>query len=195
MVMDKKGAFDLSMSFIIVIVFAVVLLTLALTWIQGIFTDVQDMSDDMFKNSRGKIREMFTEGQDNFYIWPETYELQLSKSTKIAIAAGIKNDADDGENHKYVINAYATQVPKDANKNDVNAWLEFPETAKTVTINSDDSRMIAITIPSNAKKGNYFFEVAACFDMGGKEPKSGSCNGDSENLWGPAAQDFLLVIE
>lgn len=190
----RKGAFQLSLSFIITIVFAVVMLTLALTWLQGYFGQVSDMSDELFQQGQNKIKQIFSSGDDNFYIWPDSKPIE--PNTKIAFAVGIKNDADDGEDHKYVINVYATRVPTGMSKSKVNQWVEFDPTAKRVTINSaDTTRKVSITIPKDAKKGNYFFQVAACWDAGGREPKSSSCSGDSDNLWGPTAMEFLLTVE
>ncbi len=192
----RKAAFELSMSFIIVVIFAVVMLTLGLTWIQGIFTDTEDLSDELFKPGQTKIKQLFSETEERFYIWPSTYKNTLAKNTKISFAAGIKNDADDGESHKYVINVYATQVPAGMATSRVNGWVNFDRTAKRIDINAADTRMVSVTIPKDAKKGDYYFLVAACWDGGTKtEPKSGSCNGDSDNLWGGSAKEYLLTIE
>lgn len=194
--MAKIGAFELSMSFIITIVFAVVMLTLALTWLSGYFEDINDMSSGLFQEGQNKIKNIFSEGDDNFFIWPESQTVTLAKQTKIAFAAGLKNDADDGENHKFVLNVYATEVPNGMTKSQVNNWVDFSPTSKTINIGSyDDSKKIVINIPNNAKKGNYFFEVAACWDAGGAEPKSSSCNADSDNLWGATSLEFLLTVE
>jgi len=192
----RKGAFELSMSFIITIVFAVVMLTLALTWLQGYFQQTNDMSDQLFKQGQTKLQQLFSEGTDNFYIWPDRYELVLAKDTKLAFAVGLKNDADDGEDHKFAVNVYATQVPARMTTANVNKWIEFDRTAKTITIgNGDPTRKISISIPKNVTKGNYFFQVAACWDMDGKEPKSSACNGDSDNIWGGSAKEFLLTVQ
>jgi len=194
--MAKIGAFELSMGFIITIVFAVVMLTLALTWLSGYFGQVNDMSDELFQQGQNKIKDIFSEGDDNFFIWPDTYTVTLADEARIAFAAGLKNDADDGENHKFVLNVYATEVPNGMTKSQVNGWLSFSSTSKTINIGSyDDSKKIVINIPKNAKKGNYFFEVAACWDAGGAEPKSSSCNADSDNLWGATSLEFLLTVE
>lgn len=192
----QKGAFELSMSFIITIVFAVVMLTLALTWLQGYFQQTNDMSDQLFKQGQTKLQNLFAEGTDNFYIWPDRYDLELSKDTKLAFAVGLKNDADDGENHKFAVNVYATQVPAGMTVAGVNKWVEFDRTAKTITIgDADPTRKVSLTVPKNAKKGNYFFQVAACWDMDGKAPTSSACNGDSDNIWGGSAKEFLLTVQ
>jgi len=192
----RKGAFELSMSFIITIVFAVVMLTLALTWLQGYFQQTNDMSDQLFKQGQTKLQTLFAEGTDNFYIWPDRYDLELSKDTKIAFAVGLKNDADDGENHKFAVNIYATQVPSGMTVGVVNKWVEWDRTTKTLAIGYDDTtRKITMTLPKSAKKGNYFFQVVACWDMDGKDPKSSSCNADSDDVWGGSAKEFLLTVQ
>ncbi len=52
---NKKGAIELSMTTIIVIVIGVTLLSLALVWVRGVFTNLGDISDDAFKKARDII--------------------------------------------------------------------------------------------------------------------------------------------
>ena len=51
----KRGAIELSMTTIIVIVIGITLLSLGLVWIRGIFRDVTEISDDAFGRARALI--------------------------------------------------------------------------------------------------------------------------------------------
>lgn len=53
--MNKKGALELSMNTIIIIVIGVVLLSLGLMFVRGIFTQTTDLSDKVFANANKEL--------------------------------------------------------------------------------------------------------------------------------------------
>jgi len=55
---NKKGAIELSMTTIIVIVIGVTLLSLALVWVRGVFRNLGDISDSTFDNARDIINQV-----------------------------------------------------------------------------------------------------------------------------------------
>ena len=59
--MNKKGAIELSMTTVIVIVIGIVLLSLGLLWVRGVFGNVTGISDDAFDHANDLI-----EGIENF---------------------------------------------------------------------------------------------------------------------------------
>ena len=56
---SKRGAIELSMTTIIVIVLGVVLLSLGLMFVRGIFKQITDESDQIFAMSEEQISELF----------------------------------------------------------------------------------------------------------------------------------------
>lgn len=55
---NKKGAIELSMTTIIVIVIGVTLLSLALVWVRSVFINLGDISDNTFNKARDLIGEV-----------------------------------------------------------------------------------------------------------------------------------------
>ena len=57
--MDKKGAIELSMTTIIVIVIGITILSLGLVWIRSVFADVTELSSGAFDQGETQIAEIF----------------------------------------------------------------------------------------------------------------------------------------
>lgn len=100
--MPRKGAIELSLGFIVAVVFAVVLLSLAILWLNNLFPQLFSITDDLTQQAQSKIQETFQQTQNNFAIWPSKYDLVRTRELKMS--AGIKNDAEDGQDHQFVIN-------------------------------------------------------------------------------------------
>ena len=100
--MPRKGAIELSLGFIVAVVFAVVLLSLAILWLNNLFPQLFSITDDMFQQAQTKIQETFQNSQNNFAVWPPKYD--LARGRELKMAAGIENDASDSDTHRFVIN-------------------------------------------------------------------------------------------
>lgn len=100
--MKRKGAVELSLGFIVMVVFAVILLSLAIVWLQGVVRDIGGLTTDLTQQSANKIQEIFGETGENFAVWPSSYSMSAGKGIKLL--AGIKNNARDGQAHRFVIN-------------------------------------------------------------------------------------------
>ena len=198
--MQRKGAIELSLGFIVAVVFAVVLLSLAIVWLNGLFPQFTSLTDDLTQQSQSKVQETFQNTQNNFAIWPSRYDLARGKELKMA--AGIKNDADDGQNHQFVINV----VPAAASdsvcpggdldacgtlKSNMQSWVSWDRAAGVIQINRVGYRTISIKPTSNAKTGTYIFNVVAC-----TEPITGyqECTPQTLN-WGGSAQQLTIAVK
>ncbi len=124
------------------------------------------------------------------------------------MSAGVKNNADDGASHKFVLNVVPAAASvsifssygcsgTDINscvalENDMAGWVTFPAGVFTVQINSVGYRDITITIPDDAKTGTYQFDaVVCCTDCA---DYAGSCTTDNLN-WGGSAQPIQIIVE
>jgi uncharacterized protein YbdZ (MbtH family) len=195
-----KGAFQLSLGFIIGVVFAIILLSLAIIWIQGLIGNITGLTTDLTNQAHTSIVETFENTNEDFAIWPPEYKMPAGSTLKMA--AGIKNDAPDGQAHSFVINVLSEEVPAGVNKNFVNNWIKFIKSPKTIAIGRHDEIPITFEIPNNAIKGVYLFRVVSCYDQdfSGNPVALGptsyqTCQSTSTNMWGPAAQDFVLTVE
>ncbi|MBI4447507.1 hypothetical protein HY643_00860 [Candidatus Woesearchaeota archaeon] len=68
---NKKGAVELSMTTIIVIVLGVTILSLALVWIRGVMSQVGGLTQGAFEKGAAEISEIFGEASDPLVLSPK----------------------------------------------------------------------------------------------------------------------------
>lgn len=207
--MTFKGDFQLSLGFIIAVVFAIVLLSLALTWLRGVFENVLGLTDDLTQEAHSTLRESFRTTSTDFAIWPSQYEVNPGKGLKMS--AGIENDATDGLDHTFVINVIPVgvsdnicaggglncPVPGGAGTlaTSLRTWLTFDQTPGLIKINAVGFRFIEVRPANNAPKGTYIFNIVACYDKPAAVPASASCTPTHPNLWGGSAQQLIISVK
>src|SRR3989344_6605784 len=72
MIKGKKGALELSVNTIVVIVIGVTLLTLGLVFVRGILTKATDLSDEAFENANKQLDALGGSVNEFLTIAPET---------------------------------------------------------------------------------------------------------------------------
>ncbi|NOX71378.1 MAG: hypothetical protein GXO64_01635 [Candidatus Micrarchaeota archaeon] len=187
---NKKGAFQLSLGFIIGLIFAVILLTLSIMWIRGVFNSFGTMTDDLTQNAKSQLANTFDNSQTNFDVSPSYYKLDPGKGVKLS--AGIKNDADDATGHTFVIRVFPGTADSgiisnykcndfescDELKNDMLSWVTYIKNKYKVLPNEKRYWDITMNFPDTIKKGDYMYDIVACKDMEWSE-----CTRESTN-WG-----------
>jgi len=170
----------MSLGFIVTVVFAIVMLSLALTWLRGMIGGITGVTEDLTQQAQSNLRDAFRETGANFAVWPSQYE--LDRGAGIIMQAGLENDAPDGSSHYFKINVAPSAVsegvcsggdpasagctgPGGQNMVDyMNTWITFDRGPSTVAINTVGFKRLDITIPSEARSGTYMFNVLACYD-------------------------------
>jgi len=104
----KKGAFQLSLGFIIAVVFGIVMLTLLISWIQGTFTGIGGLTNDLTQQAQSSLRDAFRQTGSNFAVWPSQYELERGKGLRMSSA--IENNAPDSLTHYFIVNVIPAAV-------------------------------------------------------------------------------------
>ncbi|MCD6590850.1 MAG: hypothetical protein J7K72_02665 [Candidatus Aenigmarchaeota archaeon] len=180
---SKKGAIQLSLGFIITIVFAVVLLSLAITWLRSTITGISGLTVDLTQQAQSEIAKTFQNTQKNFAIWPSRYELH--PGSELIMAAGIKNNDEEGRTLYFVINMKLTSTDANVDEDEVNTeWITVPQVATKIDPAATATRDIAVKVPSNAPQGSYLFDVYACYGTSASEAgNTKDCDINSPNLW------------
>ena len=142
--MKKRGAIELSMTTIIVIIMGVVLLSLGLMWIRGVFGDIEKISGDAFEKANNIIGEL--ENVDSLLtVIPNEIEINQGKDDVIKV---IVANFEEGP---------ITFTIKTEN-NDDKLRCGFPkgddiiETTDTYTLESGDQKDFAVIVKD--KKGS-----------------------------------------
>jgi len=83
--MNKKGALELSMNTIIIIVIGVVLLSLGLMFVRGIFTQTTDLSDKVFANANKELDALGGSVNSALVVSPETVRIKAGQTSSFIV--------------------------------------------------------------------------------------------------------------
>lgn len=195
----------MSLGFIVAVVFAIVLLTLSITWLQQLIGNIGGLTDDLTQQAQAKIQETFQAQKTNFAVWPTQYA--ISSGNTLKMSAGILNNDPAGSNRIFALNVVpvassicqtgqfeSCTVKGTDMKSYMRNWVTFPDSAETVLVGTTGYRFITITAPLDAPKGQYLFSVVACADVPkGTLPVSSTCTQTSSSLWGNSASLAITV--
>ncbi len=172
-----KAAIEMSLGFIIAVVFAIVMLGLAITWIQGMFIDIGRITADLTTQAKADIRDRFA-GGDVFGISPDDYSVKRGEGFRMQ--AGIKNSAEDSRTHYFKIAVLPAGVsdsicaggeltcPSPRAGQNIGqymaTWVTYDSTITPYEIGAEAFKFIDVAVPPTAKPGTYIFNVVACFD-------------------------------
>ncbi len=177
-----KGAIQMSIGFIVAIVFAVILLSLFITWMQGFFGKINVITDDLTQEASTKIKDTFRKGESNFAVYPNDWTLERGHELKLL--AGIINRDPDSQKHDFVINI----VPADASTAD---WYDTNEFNKRLPTEFGADVEIPITIkPVNPVAKTYVFYVIAC-----KDKDFSQCQTLQDQNYGGSAQYIRITMK
>jgi len=151
--MEKRGALDLSMNTIVVIVIGITLLTLGLKWVYGVFGDIENSRGQINAAMDEQIRELFGESDDPINLLTASKAIKQGENFDLGI--GIKNTLPEKHVYTYVITV--EQTPPNVNKNSVKSWITsgegLPLNLESGALQSD---LISFDIPSSgAPLGTY----------------------------------------
>lgn len=77
----KKGALELSVNTIIIIVIGVTLLSLGLVFVRGIFTQTMDLSDKAFADANSELDSLSGSSKKELTASPETVRLEAGQTS------------------------------------------------------------------------------------------------------------------
>lgn len=163
---QRKGAFQVSMGFIIAVVFAVVLLSLALSWLSGFMGQIGDVTHKVTDVARTElINKIAQTGATVGIAAPPVTSWQRGETGSFAV--GIKNKFTD-QSKTFFINVYLEQLggslagtQASSMANDVSRWLTYSTTEFVEAGGSTTSDLI-MKPDASAKAGIYKFRVLVC---------------------------------
>jgi ABC-type lipoprotein release transport system permease subunit len=98
----KRGAIELSMNTIIIVVIGITILTLGLNWIYGIFEDLNERTTTVGKLSEQQIRELFPDPESVIYLASSTPTVKKGKDYQVNPTV-IRNTRSEKHKLKYVV--------------------------------------------------------------------------------------------
>lgn len=154
--MNKKGAVELSMNTIVVVVIAIVLLSLGLVFVRKIMGEVSETSTSAFEAADQEIQELMG-GDKAFFVSGLSHEGKVGE--KITISAGIQNFL--GESMKFKIEIESADDDSDV------SWIQTPK-EMFVKAGEKNGFPVIVTIPKTARSGMSAFYSVNVYDSTGE---------------------------
>ncbi len=186
----KRGAFQLSLSFIIIVVFAVIVLSLSIAWIQDLFGTITQLTFSVTEVAEQELLDRLASGDSRVGMAaPDVSAWNRGETGSYSV--GVKNIHSD-KDITFSMNVYLEEIGgelagknAEAYANAARKWLTFSSSVFVESSGSSLSRVV-IKPPTNVERGIYMFRVVVC--------DASSCtNLDSPNLYG--SQQFTLEIK
>lgn len=172
--MAKKGAFQLSLGLIVIVVFAVLLLSLSISWLTGLIGTIEELTYKTTDVAQKRLLDQLAQDGNRVGIAsPPITKWNRGESGSFAL--GIRNEEVDSPNN-YFVNVYLEDVSDNllpfnqAIQNTANSWISG-STSTDISPGGSETVDVIIAPPTNAKPGLYSFRAAVC-----KEFESGNCH-------------------
>tara|TARA_Y100000310_G_scaffold344780_1_gene459464 strand:+ start:6220 stop:6738 length:519 start_codon:yes stop_codon:yes gene_type:complete len=152
----KKGAIQLSMSTIIIIIIGVTLLGLMLTWVSGIFGQIDDETKKAFEELETQIEEQMRPGQD-FLVLGQSFKTPVDESLVIGI--GVRNAAGFRTTVSITV---APDTGAIGNPPDANTWINLVQSGEEIEPNEIQTFKVIMKVPKTATSGDIaLFKITA----------------------------------
>ncbi len=112
-IQNKKGAIELSIGTIVIVVLAMSMLILGLVLIKDIFAGTKYNVDQLNKNVEAEINKLFNEKGGKIFIYLPKSEVEVKKGTSFGVAFAVKNTAQgESQAGKFTYEAKSSDVQK-----------------------------------------------------------------------------------
>ena len=107
--LGKKGAIELSMNTIIIVVIGITVLTLGLRWIYGVFTNLEDKSNQIDEMTQAQLNDIFGRGGEIIKLPAPIINVQKGETTEAQVL--IRNTLTSAQTFKYTVTRYEGTTP------------------------------------------------------------------------------------
>ncbi len=148
----KKGAIELSMTTIIVIVLGVTLLILGLAFVRGLFGKATTLTEDAFRIAEQEIQSKMSP-TDKFYVSGLRFEVDPGKATLITV--GVQNIGEDMKKATFTIDVVTGSQGGSA------SWFTLPP-SQEIAPGERKAFPVEVTLPRGTVPGkSYGFTLRA----------------------------------
>ncbi len=163
MILSKKGAIEMSMQTIIIIVIGVTLLTLGLRFVYTTFSDIGGQQEKVSDLTEKQLLDLFGESEEVIYLPRDQISVEQGETENLDVI--IKNSGSkDGIKFAYEVNA--VDAPGDMELSSVSDWFVWNQIGKTLNSGKGYQEKLLIRVPQNARLGTYLIslEMTTCGD-------------------------------
>lgn len=148
--LKKKGAIEMSMQTIIVVVIGITLLTLGLQFVYKTFSDVGSQQKAVDEATKKQLRELFGESDDPVALVSNSISIAQGDSEDFAV--GFKNIGTTSGEFSYKI-ILETGPVKAVD------WMPEGGNLGTLEVGGDADELLSLDVPSDAVPGSYRFKL------------------------------------
>jgi hypothetical protein len=152
---NKRGAIELSMTTIIIIIVGVVLLSLGLSWVKNSFSKVNELSNDAFLTADSVIQNEMAPS-DTFYLSGYSIEAKQGKFTKIY--SGVQFFGQANESALFTLGV-------SGGEEDGLKWV-VPKQGVSVKAGERKGLPFGVTVPKNVAKGTTYSVTVTAYKNG-----------------------------
>ncbi|MBI2148050.1 hypothetical protein HYU23_00060 [Candidatus Woesearchaeota archaeon] len=148
---SKKGAIELSITTIIVVVIGVTLLIFGLVFVRGVFEKVTTLTEDAFRAAEKEVQQRMG-ASDKIYVSGVNFEVESGKSTVFTV--GVQNFGEETTVSKFKIDIVPgdTKIKKDE-------WFTLPP-EDNLKPGDKKGFPVKVTLPKGAPPGkSYTFTI------------------------------------
>jgi len=166
--MRKKGALELSINAIVIVILAMTLLGLGLGFVRGLFNKVNRMSDDTFDKMQEQLNVDLSTS-DEAVLFSKT-RLTLERNSNTLEALGVRNDGD--REIKYGIKVLTFTCPGTGTCPEAEDWFEYFKGDSEYELPNAQRQVnrMQIAVGSGVDKGLYLLKIMV---YKGEWPSSG----------------------
>ncbi len=158
----KRGAVELSMTTIVVVVIGITLLTLGLRWVYNIFGGLESQRQKLIEATEEQIRQTFGESDKPLNLL--TSSITVEQGSSYDLGVGLKNTY--GEPHEFTYKVTATDIPASVTNVQVLSWYRWDKSQ--IYLESGEIYVDTVSIdPVKAPLGVYKLRLElTCMDCG-----------------------------
>ena len=189
----KKGALQLSINAIVIIVLAMTLLGLGLTFIRGMFSNIVELSESTFEKISEELNGRLATSDEPLLFSKTT--LSIERGSKSLEGVGVRNDADSSIDYGIkIITANCPQKKTDTAIEcpDVEEWFDYFKGDEQYSLSPADNQVnkVVIDVPSGTTTGRYLLKIIG---YTGTWPDGDDCSGSESCDQIGQTESFLTV--
>lgn len=162
MIRKKKGALNLSIQTIVVVVLAMILLGLGIGFIKGLFKDITGLKTDVTAEIQEKIAEDLREGDRKLSV---SRDVQLEAGEETIIGIGVANRKSQQITYGVILKFLQWQKPEGVTEiGDDHITFFYDETVNKKLSATESKVEEAIVSATGGATGNYQYEAIVCVE-------------------------------
>ena len=153
--MNKKGAVEMSMQTIIIVVIGVTLLTLGLRFVYTTFQGIGGQQEKITELTDKEIGALFGDSEDPIYLPRD--DISIKQGGRENVEVLVRNVGSGSSLFKYEVKL--DDAPEGVTQDQINSWLSYRKAGKTLNSGGAYRDLLTVSPAKNAKLGLYRFTL------------------------------------